>query len=539
MKSKHIVALLLFLVFVQGLYIAVTKSRTIDEVTFHLNSGYRYLTTGIWDIGINNPPLTATLAALPLLFVKDKSKFIDFDKGTQIDYINSKPGLFPKNLLIIARLIPLLFMVLLGYFVFLWARDLYGMKAGLFALFLYSFSPNMLAFGSLVTADIGGALFIFLSMYTFWKYISNPTKKNLVIAGIGFGLAQITKMLSVFLIPAFILYCLMIYFFRDFNANFLFNFQNKNTKKISDIVLSLFIVFVIGLLIINTAYLFKGTFTPLSKYSKQEFMSSAFRNLYENNLVNWVPIPLPKQYVLGHDQAQWQAKDEVRGFFFWGKIAERFRSYYILHLLIKTPIAIFVLIFLGFLYFRKLTIPEIFMISYIFLILFMLTFFSKLAIGYRHVLSAYPLLCLFSARILKEGIPKNKIVTALIAASALWYLASSLLVFPHHLAYFNEFTGVKNGYKYTIDSNLDWEQDLDSVKKYVQKNKDVLVDPGCQPVTGRILVPANSLQFQKWVCYQWLKQNFEPVDYIGYSWLVYDVKGKWQQTDKGFVFVKE
>ncbi|MEK6984015.1 MAG: glycosyltransferase family 39 protein [Nanoarchaeota archaeon] len=539
MKVKYIVALLLFLVFIQGFIIASVKSRTIDELTFHLNSGYGYLTTGRWEIGINNPPLTATLAAFPLLFVKDKSQ-INFNRGTQSDYIQGKVDHLPKKLLVISRIIPLIFMTLLGYIVLLWARDLYGIKAGLLALFLYSFSPNMLAFGSLVTADIGGALFIFWAMYAFWKYIHNPTKRNLAIAGIIFGLAQVAKLLAVFLIPTFILYVVLVYFFKEFKTNFFISIDNNNLRKASDLFLSLLAVFIIGLLILNITYLFKGVFIPLGKYNKEEFTSSTFKNLYENKLLKWIPVPLPKQYVLGHDLAQWQAKDEVRGFFFFGKVAERFKSYYIGHVLIKTPIALFILIILGLLYFRRLTLSELYMTIFVLLILFNLTFFSRLLIGYRHILSIYPIMFLFSSRILKNGIPKNKIIIAVIALSSIWYIASSLLVLPHHLAYFNEFIGgPRNGYKYTIDSNLDWEQDLDLVKNYIKESKEsFLVDPGCQPVTGKLLIPANSLQFQKWVCYQWLKQNFEPVGNIGYSWLVYDVKGLWTQTENGYAFIK-
>ncbi len=541
MKVKYIVTLLLFLLFIQGFIIANVKSRTIDEINFHLAGGYTYLTTGRWEVGVVNPPLTGTLAAIPLLFEKNISKFNNFDRVRELDYIYEKKEVFPRKWLIAARLVPLFFMVLLGFFVFLWARDLYGTKAGLFALFLYSFSPNMLAFGSIVTADIGGALFIFLSMYTFWKYINNPTKKNFIFAGIAFGLAQITKLLAIFLIPTFILYAILVYFFKDFKPQSSLSVRNPKFRKLSDLAFSLLAIFLIGLVIINAAYLFRGTFSPLTKYDKEKFESSAFKRMHENRIINWIPLPLPQQYVFGHDQAQWAAKDEIRGFFFWGRVGERFRSYYLLHILIKTPIAVFILIVLGFFYFRKINLSELYMLIFIFIILFNLTFFSKLAIGYRHILSIYPLFYLFSARILKEGIPKNRIIQIAIALSAIWYAASSLYVFPHHLAYFNEFIGgPKNGYKYTIDSNLDWEQDLNLVKDYVKKSKEpVLVDPACQPVTGKILVPANSLQFQKWVCYQWLKQNFEPTGHIGYSWLVYDVKGTWQKTDSGYFFVKE
>jgi len=505
--------------FLQGFIIACVKSRTIDELDYHLRGGYNHLTTGRWE-QLNNPPLTGTLAAIPLLFVKDTTKFNNFDRVREIDYIQGNKEPFPKKLLLISRLIPLLFMTLLGYFVFLWARELYGVKAGLLALFLCSFSPTILAFGSLVTADIGGALFIFLAMYTFWRYINKPTKKRLIIASVCFGLAQISKMFAVFLIPLFIAYSILAYFY----------------KKKKNFAVSLLVIFTIGLFIINAAYLFNGSFTPLNKYDN--FESSTFNSLSKNNLLNWIPLPLPKQYVLGHDLNQWAGKDEKRAFFFMGKVGERFKSYFIVHLLIKTPVGLFIILILGFLYFRRINVSEVYILTYISLVLFMLSFISKLAVGYRHMISIYPLLFLLSGRISKKSIPN--IMKLAVGVALIWYMISSLFVFPHHIAYFNEFIGgPKNGYKYTIDSNLDWGQDLDLVKKYIADSKEsVLVDPGCKAVTGRLLIPATSLRFQKWVCYNWLIENYEPVDYIGYSWLVYDVKGDWIEKDGRYYFVK-
>lgn len=524
---------------IQGLIIASAKSRTVDEVTHHLQGGYKYLTTGKWGYGVDNPPLSSTLAAIPFLFIRDKSSFDDFNKGAPVDYIQGYDT-FPRKVLILGRIVPILFMVLLGLSVFLWARELYGVKAGLLALALVSFSPNLLAFGSIATADIGGVLFGFLAMYTFWRYTSKPTKKRLLMAALFFGLAQAAKLLSVFLIPFFILYALIIYFSRDFEANFFPNLKSKKLKKASDLFLSLAAIFLAGMLIINIAYLFDGSFTPLKQYDKDKFLSSSFKKMHDNKLINWIPIPLPKPYVIGHDISQWNANDQVRGFFFMGEVGERFRSYYLVHILIKTPIALFVLLILGFLYFRKITYPEIYMLLYIIIIIALLSLFSKLLVGYRHVLSIYPLMIILSSRILKDGIPKNRIITIAVALCTGWYILSSLYVFPNHLAYFNEFIGgPKNGYKYTIDSNLDWEQDLYLVGDYVKgRESEFVIDPGCVAFTGKAIIPANSLQFQKWVCYQWLKQNFEPIDYIGYSWLVYDVKGVWQQTDNGYIFTK-
>jgi hypothetical protein len=134
------------------------------------------------------------------------------------------------------------------------------------------------------------------------------------------------------------------------------------------------------------------------------------------------------------------------------------------------------------------------------------------------------------------------------------------------LAYFNELAGgPDNGYKYLVDSNLDWGQDLAGLKKYMDKNsiKSVKLsyfgsadaryydikyeylpsiglepdNPGepwwyedgytedCGPVQGLIAVSATNLQgvlFENRECFKWL-EDYEPVAKIGYSIFIYDV----------------
>ena len=541
MKIKYIIALLLLLMFVLGFASALFKSRTSDEVTYHLNGGYHFLKTGEWIAPIDNPPLSGILVSIPLLFV-DKGRFRNFERLSIEDYVYERKETFPRNILLTSRIVPLMFMVALGYFVFLWARDLYGTKAGLFALLLYVFSSNMLAYGRFVTTDIGSVLFMFLSLYTFWKYAKEPNKKNLAVASIVFGLAQISKMFALFLVPTFIIYAVIVYFFKDFGPNFFMNFNNKKAKKAFDLGFSLLVIFIVGLFMINMAYLFDGSLRPLIKYDKEEFESATFKSLHENRLVNWIPLPFPKPYVIAHDYGQWLAKEEDRAYFYWGKVGRGFdfKSYYLGYILIKTPIGLFIILLLSLLCARKINYSEAYMLIFIAILLLALTFLSQVRLGYRHVLVVYPLLYVFSGRIFKDGIPKNKLILGIVIISTLWYVISALYIFPHYLAYFNELIGgPKNGYKYAIDSNLDWEQDLDLVKKYIRESQaPILIDPGCKPFTGRAAIPANSLQFQKGVCYQWLKQNFEPIGYIGYSWLVYDVKGTWKESNGQYFFTK-
>jgi len=65
----------------------------------------------------------------------------------------------------------ILIMLILGFYVFKWGRELYGNKAGLIALFLYSLSPTFIAHGRLVTTDVGAAAAFFIATYYLVKWL--------------------------------------------------------------------------------------------------------------------------------------------------------------------------------------------------------------------------------------------------------------------------------------------------------------------------------------------------------------------------------
>ncbi len=45
-------------------------------------------------------------------------------------------------------------------------------------------------------------------------------------------------------------------------------------------------------------------------------------------------------------------------------------------------------------------------------------------------------------------------------------------VYPHYIAYFNELAGgPEGGYRYVVDSNLDWGQDLKRLARFVEQNR--------------------------------------------------------------------
>jgi 4-amino-4-deoxy-L-arabinose transferase-like glycosyltransferase len=90
--------------------------------------------------------------------------------------------------------VPMIMLAALGaVFTFLWARDLFGPSAGILAAGLYSFSPNLLAHGMLVTSDVPVATFIMMTLYLFWKGFEKPLWYVHLATGLALGAAMTTK----------------------------------------------------------------------------------------------------------------------------------------------------------------------------------------------------------------------------------------------------------------------------------------------------------------------------------------------------------
>jgi len=206
--ANIIAATLLCIVFLLCVFSIKEDSLTMDEVA-HLPSGYSYLIKKDMRLNPEHPPLIKDLAAIPLLFIKNIRFPVDI-RDWQED-INGQWGFGyyflynaenPADQMIFWGRIPMiLVLLLLGFYLFKWTREFLGNEAGILALILFCFSPTFLAHGRLVTTDIGAATGMFIAIYYFLKALRVPTSKNIILAGISFGWAQLCKFSAIILVP--------------------------------------------------------------------------------------------------------------------------------------------------------------------------------------------------------------------------------------------------------------------------------------------------------------------------------------------------
>jgi hypothetical protein len=178
---------------------------------------------------------------------------------------------------------------------------------------------------------------------------------------------------------------------------------------------------------------------------------------------------------------------------------------------------------------------------------------GSVKIGLRHVLPIFPFIFVFIGRLL-EPRQKGRLFSLAAFCLTAWYLLSSVSIYPHYLAYFNEYVGgPANGYKYLVDSNLDWGQDLKGLKRYMESRNIGKVklayfgiaDPqycgiSYEPISDQDLLDLEEGQLTRGVFaisatflqglylpherdrYQWFR-NRPPTAQIGYSIFVYEV----------------
>jgi hypothetical protein len=235
---------------------------------------------------------------------------------------------------------------------------------------------------------------------------------------------------------------------------------------------SLLLVMMTLLLTVNVFYGFQGTGTTLS----QLHLESKSLSKLGQSVAGVLPVPFPKAFVEGFDKQKADSDfSEFPAYFLGNWSIEGFRSYYLAAFCMKesVPFLLLVAAALVVLVLQKRSLfsrHELLLLLYVPLVLFLvLSCFNRLNVGVRYLLPIYPFLCIFIAGLFQAA----RGYGARLALLLLFMLhsASVLRITPHYTSYFNElFGGAAQGYRYLIDSNTDWGQDLPSLKKYMSKH---------------------------------------------------------------------
>ncbi len=485
-------------IIVAATVLAVTSSWNdsiiVDEVP-HIGAGYSYLEKGDMRLNPEHPPLAKDLAAIPLLFLNLKqdafnTKFWQTDVNGQWEFgrrLIFNSGNDADQIKHFARLPILLFFILSAILIFKWARRLYGNLGAIIALILFSFSPTVIAHSRFVTTDMAALFGVLLATYFFINYLKNPTIKNLVIAGLVFGVALLCKFSVVLLVPFFLLLALIY-----------------PARARLRVVIFTLIIFVIGTVIVLwPVYYFQIRNLPPEKQQQETeyILTSVYRQISAPLALvvkaSGEPILRPlAHYGLGLLRVLHQNVEPHNVFFLGDVLFRGSHLYFPVVYFLKEPLAWWGLVIISLLFLtwqlRKPTaglargvkdfiqnhFEEFAMLLWL-VIYWATTINSSLNIGVRHLLPIYPFAILLVSGQVAKMVKKAKenfnfkskalIFTVFFLLS--WYVVENVKVYPLYLTYFNQVAGgPSGGYRYVTDSNLDWGQDLIRFSDWVKEN---------------------------------------------------------------------
>lgn len=454
-------------------------SPVIDEVA-HLPAGLSHLLLGRFELYSVNPPLVRSVAAVPVALSGPK-----LDWGHYLSYPRARtefrvgedfmeangPRIF--RFYAMARWACIPFSILGGIICYRWSSRLHGSPAaGLLALALWCFCPNVLGHGSLMTPDVGGAAFGVAACYLFWRWLGRPGFRIALAAGITLGLAELCKTTLVLLY--LILPVLWIFYHR-------LEILGGAARARLNLVAQFAIIIIISIYIINLGYNFDGSFERLGSY---KFTSHAFRgpyglNRFEGTWASSVPVPLPRYYVLGMDQQKYDL-ERLDGSYLNGVFRRGGWWYYYLYgLAVKVPLGTWLLI-LGAVAAQGLrragAVPWKDEVVLLLPPLAVLAFVSSQT-GFNHhlryVMPAFPFAFIFAGGVIGPALRASRWMALPVAMALAWAMSSSLAVYPHNLSYFNELAGgPENGHKFMLNSNISWGQDLFFVREWLDAHPE-------------------------------------------------------------------
>lgn len=544
---RAVVGLLVGVFLLQALAGMSGDSATFDE-TINSAIGYAEIFTGDLSLVNDHPPLVRVLTALPLLVLhptiplnhpswrlRAQGMGDRYDFAYQFFY---RANANADSMLFWTRLVVVSLSLVLALLVYQWATDLYGPTAGLLALFFYAFEPNLMAHSRVTTNDLAVTLFIFATVRLYWNYGKHPSWRCLGLAGFSLGLALLTKFSALMLLPMlFFLACLRIEVFKNLMAGHLPDRRSMTAPLFVQEAVRVFSPLVAMGGIALAVILF--------------YYGSQWKLFFEgiNNVV--------LHYQGGHS-AFLMGMHSTEGWWYYFPVV----------FILKTPIPLMLAV-LAALLFKTFKDGEAGCFLLVPMAMTALAgLLSHLNIGIRHILPLYPFMIVLASSIVKIRLSEPRLARPLIAAAGTWMVVSTLSIFPGYLGYFNELVGPGDGYRYLVDSNLDWGQDLKRLKGFMKEkglNQVYLsyfgtadpcyygihsIDlPGSYNRCGAsgaksarfLAVSATNLQsvyLPDRETFAWLLP-YEPVARVGQSIFVYDIEGDAAaHNNLGIVYLK-
>jgi len=469
-------------------HMAWVTSPTFDEPGY-IFSGYSYFVEGRFDRTFEHPPLARAIVAAPLLLLRPKFA-PDFDQmkrhhGYDVRLSEPEPQLAfqflfihnrarAQTMLFLARMAALVVAVATGVALWRWARALYGPPAGLLAMTLFTFDPNVLAHSANASGDMIFACALFAACYAWWRFVQKESWLRLILAGGLLGAAVSMRLLGA---AGLGMFGLILVAERGGRARQSASDGGDDTRstvagRFAWRVVPQFIVMAaIAVFVLFSAYAFE-TGRPKDLLKWPQVVREA--NFDKEPAWASARLPLPN-LLLG---AYWQRVHVKVGHpaFLLGQVSRHGWWYYFpVAFLLKTPIGLVALVLFAMALSVMLARAEGVRRELVLLLPAVMFGAARMGlginIGYRFLLPLLLFLFVLAGKAAHPLVLGGWWLRFVPLAACAWVGFGSLMLHPHYLAYFNELVGgPRNGYKCLVDSNLDWGQALPALKEWMDEH---------------------------------------------------------------------
>jgi 4-amino-4-deoxy-L-arabinose transferase-like glycosyltransferase len=460
------------------LAVITRKSITLDE-TVMIPSAYYHLAAGNFQLVHDHPPLSKILAALPLLFIQPaelppreagepyspeaeyafQRRFWE-DNRAQFDLIS-----FWSRVPMIALA------AALGVLIFLFARDLFGARAAVFAVALYSLEPTVLAHGRVVQTDVPAAFGYLLVSFTLYRYLGSRSWRRAVWLGIACSVALLAKF-SMLIIAPMLAAVLTVLFWRAWRTG----------HEPKALAVHAAIVACAALIVIHAAYYFHSR--PLTA-ADAHWIAEAFpdRAAAASTMARTLSYVLPTDFVLGVFWQLWHS-GEGHAAGLMGMYAKKGWWYYFpVAFALKSTLPFLFLSLASLVWATDQTIRKrdrrflIFLVPFAIYTVFVML--SPINIGVRYYLPAYPFLFILGGALLDRVIrAKGSAGRAGLAATIVllvWTGVEAARSYPHYMSYMNQVASGRPHWWYLSDSNVEWGDDVKELAAYLRARGETRV----------------------------------------------------------------